>query len=238
MPEDKVKGLKKYLVEKVKNDENFAKEFVTFVARLASLASVPENMRIFSENAAMIGWFSTSESFLSEMKKAFDQGQESLDQYMISEIDSNYDKIKSSILSLHSDRKDILTCAFELHECKNWIASIPLFLAQTDGVFSDNVGAFLFSEHARRKEKLAERFRDKADQYMPYLYSPFEVETQFSSSIGSKSQAKKKNGPNRNGILHGSKKHLDYGSKINSYKCISLLSYVSMVFADLEANKI
>ncbi|MEH6711168.1 MAG: hypothetical protein V7733_08115 [Paraglaciecola polaris] len=235
MPEDIVKGLKEYLVEKIKSDENFAKEFV---ALMAGLASLPENIRIFSEEAAMIGWFSTSESFLGEMKKAFDQGQAALDQYMINEIDSNYVKIKSSILSLHSNRKEILTCAFELHERMNWIASIPLFLSQTEGVFSENVGSFLFSEHTQRKEKLAEKFRERAEQYMPYLYSPFEVETQFSSSISSKSQAKKRNGPNRNGILHGSRKHLDYGSKINSYKCISLLSYVSMVFASLEVNKI
>lgn len=234
MPEDIVKGLKEYLVEKIGSDENFTKELVTYVA---GLASVPENMRVFSEEAAMIGWFSTSESFLGEMKKAFDQGQESLDQYMLNEIDANYDKIKSSILSLHSNRKEIITCAFELHESQNWVASIPLFLAQTEGVFAENIGCFLFSEHAQRKEKLAERFKERAEQYMPYLYSPFEVETQFSSSISSKSQAKKRNGPNRNGILHGSRKHLDYGSKVNSYKCISLLSYVSMVFASLEANK-
>lgn len=179
-PEDIVKGLKEYLTEKVKSDENFAKKFVSFVV---GLASVPENMRIFSEDAAMMGWFSTSESFLGEMKKAFDQGQESLDQYMMSEIDSNYEKIKSSILDLNSSRKEILSCAFTLHESENWIASIPLFLAQTEGVFSENVGTFLFSEHVKRKEKLAKRYRDKADQYMPYLYSPFKVETQFSSSI-------------------------------------------------------
>jgi hypothetical protein len=233
VPEDIGKGLKEYLVDKVKSDEGFAKGFVTF---MLGLASVPENIRIFSEEAAMIGWFFTSESYMGEMKKAFDQGQESLDQYMISEIDSNYDKIKSSILSLHSNREEILACAFKLHEGENWIASIPLFLAQTEGVFSENIGTFLFSEHVKRKEKLAERFKGNADQYMPYLYSPFEVETQFSSSIGSKSQAKKKNGPNRNGILHGSRKHLDYGSKLNSYKCISLLSYISMVFAGLESK--
>ncbi len=235
MPEDIGEELKEYLVDKIKSDESFAKELGTFIA---GLASVPEGIRIFSAEAAMIGWFITSKSYMGEMKNSFDQGQESLDQYMITEIDSNYDEIKSSILSLHSNREEILACAFKLHEGENWIASIPLFLAQTEGIFSENIGTFLFSEHDKRKEKLSERFKGKANQYMPYLYSPFEVETQFSSSIGSKSQAKKKNGPNRNGILHGSRKHLDYGSKINSYKCISLLSYISMVFASLESNKI
>lgn len=235
MPEELAEGLKNYLVEKIKGDDKFAKEVVAFAM---GLASVPENIRIFSEEAALIGWFSTSESFLGEMKKAFDEGQDALDQYMLSEIDSNYDKIKASILSRHSNRKEILTCAFKLHEDHNWIASIPLFLAQTEGVFSENVGAFLFSGDSERKEKLSERFKGRTEQYMPYLYSPFEAKTQFSSNISSKSKAKKRNGPNRNGILHGSRKHLDYGSKINSYKCISLLSYVSMVFTTLEENKI
>jgi hypothetical protein len=228
------KRVKDYLLKKVATDKSFAKKFV---GCLIDMASVPENIRIFSERAALIGWFATSESFLGEMKKSFDKGQDELDSYMIQEIDCNYEKIKSLILGNHLNRQKILACAFQLHENENWTASIPLFLAQTEGIFCENVGAFLFSEQAKRKERLKERFEEKASEYMPYFYSPFEVKTQFSSSISSNSQAKKKNGPNRNGILHGSKKHLDYGSKTNSYKCISLLSYISMVFISLEADE-
>ena len=112
------------------------------------------------------------------------------------------------------------------------VASIPLFLAQAEGIFSENVGSLLFSEHDKRKAKLEERFKGSSDKYMPYLYSPFEVKTQFSAGISSSSKPKKLKGPNRNGILHGSRKHLDYGTQINSYKCISLLSYISMVFTN------
>ncbi len=175
---------------------------------------------------------------MGNMKKAFDESQEKLDSYMIEEINYNYSKIKESLLQNHEKRKHILSVAFDLHEQNNWIACIPLFLSQTEGIFSENVGSLLFSEHEQRKEKLQERFKDKAGEYMPYLYTPFESKTQFSAGISSASENKKKNGPNRNGILHGSRKHLDYGTKINSYKCISLLSYVSMVFTFLELENL
>ncbi|WP_127559271.1 hypothetical protein [Saccharospirillum alexandrii] len=226
-----INGMKSYLLQKIKDDPEFVKDLGNFIV---GMASVPQNIRDFSEKSAAIGWFITSESYMANMKKAFDEGQEKLDSYMIAEIDHNYSKIKESLLQKHENRKHILSVAFDLYEQQNWISCIPLFLSQTEGIFSENVGSLLFSEHDLRKQKLQERFKDKAGEYMPYLYTPFESKTQFSAGISSASDNKKKNGPNRNGILHGSRKHLDYGTKINGYKCISLLSYVSMVFNDLE----
>jgi len=223
--------MKSYLLLKIKNDPEFIEELGKLIV---GLASVPQNIRDFSESSAAIGWFFTTESFMGNMKKAFDESQEKLDSYMIEEINYNYSKL----LQNHEKRKHILSVAFDLHEQNNWIACIPLFLSQTEGIFSENVGSLLFSEHEQRKEKLQERFKDKAGEYMPYLYTPFESKTQFSAGISSASENKKKNGPNRNGILHGSRKHLDYGTKINSYKCISLLSYVSMVFTFLELENL
>ncbi len=37
-------------------------------------------------------------------------------------------------------------------------------------------------------------------------------------------------GPNRHGIIHGSLKHLDYGSKLNSYKALSFLLFCVELF--------
>lgn len=227
-----IKGMKSYLLKKIKEDPEIEKEVGELIF---GLASVPQNIKKFSEKSAAIGWFFTSESFLAGMKEAFDESQDSLDRYMIAEIDSNYSKIRESLLKNHQNRQEILSVAFDLHDQQNWIASIPLFLSQTEGIFSENVGALLFSEHEKRKLLLQERFKDKADLYVPYLYTPFESKIQFSAGISSASPNKKMNGPNRNGILHGSRKHLDYGIKINSYKCISLLAYVSMVFTSIES---
>jgi hypothetical protein len=35
----------------------------------------------------------------------------------------------------------------------------------------------------------------------------------------------KKKGPNRHGILHGYREHLDYGTELNSLKSFSLLAF-------------
>jgi hypothetical protein len=226
-----IEEMKVLLLDKRKTDPTFVKEIGLIMAGLASL---PESIRKFSEQSAKKGWFMINELPISDMKEAFDRGQAELDKYMIKEIDSNYLEIKQSILESHSKRKDILKCAFDLHESKNWIASIPLFIAQTEGVFHENVDAQLFSQHPKRKDKLRERSKKTTEEYMIYLYSPFETYNPFSAQTAHSSENSKRNGPNRNGILHGSSKHLDYGTKLNSYKCISLLSYVSMVFTQLE----
>lgn len=233
MSSNLVKGMESFLLQKIKDDAKFAEQFCSLVSGLASL---PQNIRDFSEESAAKGWFFTSESFMANMKDAYDEGQEKLDSYMIEEIDFNYIKIKKTLLQNHQNREHILSVAFDLHEKSNWIACIPILLSQTEGIFSENVGSLLFSETDKRKQKLLDRFKDKANEYMPFLYTPFVSKTQFSAGISASSNSKKKNGPNRNGILHGSRQHLDYGTKINSYKCISLLSYVSMVFTALEEN--
>ena len=230
--EEIVNGLKKYLLERV-TDPAFAKEFLVFIKALKSL---PSELRIFSEESAKIGWFATSDTFLGEMKKSFDVSQENLDAYMIEEISFNYQSIKSTLLDSHPKRKEILECAFKLHEEENWIACIPLFLTQAEGIFCEHTDAYLFSGKERRKDCLQSKFKEHAEAYMPYLYAPFEAKTQFASNNNSCSPKQKRNGPNRNGILHGDNRHLDYGSKLNSYKCISLLSYLSMVFVGLETK--
>ncbi len=110
---DLIDGLKEYLEEKIKTEPNFISDAVQFIS---AIATVPENIRVFTEDAAKVGWFITSESFMAEMKRAFDSSQEKLDSYMFEEIDSNYIKIKQEIINNHPKRRIVLECAFELHE--------------------------------------------------------------------------------------------------------------------------
>ncbi|WP_249553751.1 hypothetical protein [Shewanella sp. 10B] len=219
------------LLTKINEEPEFAENLVRFVF---GMLSFPENIREFSESAASLGWFLTSEIVLSDMKQALDESQECLDNYMVEEMTCNYIDIKKSLIKSHPEREHILSAAFYLHEQDNWIASIPLFLSQTEGIFSENVGAMLFSEHEQRKERLKAIFDSKAEQCMLFLSAPFETKNQFSAGISSASDSKKRNGPNRNGIMHGSRKHLDYGTKVNSFKCISLLSFVSSFFEGFD----
>jgi hypothetical protein len=234
MNKEFMEGAKQFFTEKMKTDPDFIKGMLEAAK---AITNYPAQLKRLTEEIALLGWFPTGESYIHGIADAHAAGRKALNEYMIKEIECDYHAIKRNLIGAHGNRSKILECAFALHESENWNASIPLFLAQTEGIFCENMGVFLFSEHERRKQVMQERFQDKANQYMPYLYAPFELQNlQYSSGISSSSQAKKLNGPNRNGILHGSRKHLDYGTKENSYKCISLLSYISMIFL-LEANE-
>ena len=134
------------------------------------------------------------------------------------------------IIELYPQRKEVLTAAFELHEAGNYIACIPLFLAQTDGICAENLQAFLFSGHEKRLNKISMRIEESNDDLVSALLETLKTKTQMGESI-SKSKAKHKiNGPNRNGILHGSRKHLDYASRLNSLKAFSYLAFLVHCF--------
>ena len=220
----------------IRINPNVVKSIVSSVVEVANiLDNYQKGFGHFSEKAAEKGWFVTSHTNVQGMVAAYNQGEDSLDKFMEHEIESNFEEIRSSIISANQNRAHILNPAFEFHLSEQWVASIPLLLAQTDGIFAKKVGAYLFSEHEKRKSLILEKYGQKGESFIPYMCTPFEVETQFSASIGSQSAEKKKRGPNRNGILHGSSRHLDYATKINSLKCISLLSYIAM-FIEVEST--
>jgi hypothetical protein len=130
-----------------------------------------------------------------------------------------------------SQRAHVVSVALDLHRQQNYIASIPLFLAQADGICSQEIGTFLFAEHQRRTETVENRISrlGEKQKITSVVLSALIWKTQIGSSIDHCKPSDKDNGPNRNGIVHGSRKHLDYGTRINSLKAFSLLAFVSIL---------
>ena len=153
-----------------------------------------------------------------------------IDEFMIEHLDKNWDVLTGKIIELYPKREEVLTAAFKLHQSGNYIACIPLFLSQTDGICAQNLGAYLFSEHEDRLERISNRIDDSNDVLTNAFLETLMTRTQIGEKI-SKSKAKHKLlGPNRNGILHGSRKHLDYGTRTNSYKAFSYLAFLVYCF--------
>lgn len=65
------------------------------------------------------------------------------------------------------------------------------------------------------------------------LLEPYKIKTQFSEGIRKSSFSDKKKAPNRNGILHGHRKHLDFGTELNSLNSFSLLAFVVFSTKDI-----
>lgn len=208
----------------------FAKENPDFFENLRTyFKNFPEIHSKIWKSAAERGWFANWFTTLG-FDTAAAGDPEAFDTYMIQHISNNLDNLENNLKSLYPKRKEIISTAFDLHKSKNFIASIPLFLSQADGICAENIGAFIFSEHAKREENIAQIIEDSPESIDRIFWTPMLSETQFGASIGKSKKTDKVKGPNRNGILHGSRKHLDYGTEINSLKAISFVSYIAFIF--------
>ncbi len=196
---------------------------------LDDFKNLPVKQREVWSKAASLGWYMNSESSIS-MKRYVDFGQQALDTYMAQELQADWKVLTTSIIAAYPARAEILACAFELHSEGRYIASIPLFFAQADGICAQNLGAHLFTDGTERESKIAERSQS-AEPFTDVLLELLGMDTQFNAGIREAKPKDKLRAPNRNGILHGSRKHLDYGTETNSLKAFSLLAFVVLVFS-------
>lgn len=185
---------------------------------------------------AQYGWFLNGNTPIS-VESALKQGKASVDRFMVADLKAQWSKNTHQILSLYPERKHVLKAAFELHEGGNYIASIPLFLSQIDGVCAQHLGAFLLSDHERRVERSQKIIEASSNSLTNAFLEVLNSETQFGARISSHSKLKKELAPNRNGILHGSRKHLDYGTEMNSFKAFSLLAFIVYCFQERNGGK-
>lgn len=179
------------------------------------------------------GWYPNWFTFEFEPKK----DDLSVDELMEEHLVQDWERITRKIAELYPNRAHILSVAFGLHSDENYIASIPLFLAQSDGVCCEVFKSFLFTENAV-KEKIESLVRDgkiESNIFADVFLEPFSLKNHHNAGMSKASEAAKAKAPNRNGILHGYRKHLDYGTRRNSLKTLSLLSFV--VFASTEFVK-
>jgi hypothetical protein len=188
------------------------------------IRELPERLRVGWSEAARKGWYPNPHTTLFDIEIATDA--QTLDCFMSQHIELDWEELTADLLRAHPERAHILTCAFELHQDGQYIASIPLFFSQADGIVASSIGAQLFTDHPSRGEKLT-KLAAHSGEFSAVLYQVLGVETQFGAGIRESASAKKALAPNRNGILHGSRRHLDYGTKLNSLKAFSLLAFVS-----------
>lgn len=159
----------------------------------------------------------------------------SLDELMEKHLEDNWDDITSKILESCPNREHILTNAFELHKQGNYIASIPLFLAHADGITCEELKSFLFTknETQQKLQEMMDSGKIEANMFTDVFLEPFKLKNHYNQGISKSGTTAKRKAPNRNGILHGHRKHLDYGTKTNSLKCFSLLAFVVFTVKDL-----
>ncbi len=180
------------------------------------------------------GWFPNWYTFFFRPENEYNN----LDDLMIAHIDGCWNELKEKIITHNPKRKHILEVAFKLHEEGNYIASIPLLLTQSDGICSEEFTYFFTKDHNTGRTAADEIIHQAENNELAVnflseiLIEPFKVDLQIKKGSSKTSKSAKEKGPNRHGIIHGSRKHLDYGSDINGYKAVSFLAFIVYAVKD------
>ena len=198
---------------------------------LDRLAKLPTRMQkaliVFAGN----GWYLDLDMSFEElwgleaafMKGHIEEAEESLSKY----FESRLDTIENSIKDKFSHRSGLIGEAFEAHRTGKYSLSIPALFAQTDGIckeiFDENLfcGSIIFARNKYVEQitydSLLEALLSPLKQSMPVNKTRQEREADF-------------HGLNRHLVMHG--ESLDFGTKVNSLKAISLFNYIARVIED------
>jgi hypothetical protein len=157
-------------------------------------------------------------------KGEVNEAEEALCEY----LEKRIPEIEKSISEKFPHRAHLIRAAFGAHRREEYILSIPVLLAQTDGICKDVMDQYLFRSRDKkpRTAKYVERWA--ADSFRAALLSPLTQTLPISASKGERVEGS--DALNRHTVMHG--EDLGYGSKKNGLKAISLLNYVAHVAGD------
>jgi hypothetical protein len=148
-------------------------------------------------------------------------------------FEKNWEELKEDIVEMCPSRSILLDRAFAAHQRGEYELSIPVFLAQSDGICKELAGYELFRKKGGvpATSEFVDQFT--ADSIMMALLEPFRSPMPISAS------EKERQGMqvpfNRHQILHG--EVVDYGTRVNSCRAISLLAYVYSVLKMAKESK-
>lgn len=198
---------------------------------LEALERLPIRMHEVLITFGQHGWYFDIEMpfhDLWELELAFKEGRtEEADAGLSGYFESRLDEIKTKIISRFKHREKIICEAFTAHKAGQYNVAIPVFFAQTDGICKDIFGRCLFYFKRSSDKPFSTLIIDQVasdalvatlvgllDKNLPVALNESKREVHFI-------------GLNRHMVMHG--ESLDYGTKFNSLKAISLLNYVARV---------
>lgn len=213
------------------SDFQKSEKFKNFIARLQR---ANENLNKSSNISVETGWFGTWMTAFSP----HEVDENNIDAHMIILLERDWDQWKIDLTTSFPNRKHILEEAFKLHEEGRYIASIPLFFSQADGICGEFLGKDYFSQ--KGFERIIELYPQTLCGDQNFILDVFkdEMNSKVKTIIRRNSSLviQSDKFPNRHGILHGDKGHLEYGTKINSLKAFSFLQYISFLILEIEEH--
>jgi len=143
--------------------------------------------------------------------------------------------IKEQLYTRYPNRKNVLESAFNAHDRGEYNLSIPVFLAQADGIGTQLLsGISPFSRKTSSTPRIlvtAEEINRLSAQVDTTIIEPLGLPLGMTARSNSSERLLHPHLYNRHEVLHGIS--VDYGNKINSLKAISILGHLATVFYDV-----
>ena len=213
--------------------KDYASSFERISQRLIEYQeSTPKHLLLIAE----YGWyidFDSDLNFPHQIAQELEDGNmQAADLILEKYYSSKLERIDKELSERHEDRKEIINEIFEGHKSGKYYLTIPAILSQVDGVCFD---------FTRKKFFIKER----GNNYLPEVTSELEslskgiidlflspIRNQTPIVVREMDLPKYQCTLNRHKVLHGVSK--DYGTKVNSLKCISLLKYISDLLIETD----
>jgi len=119
----------------------------------------------------------------------------------------------------------VLECAFQAHHRTEYELSIPVFLAQADGVCQEVTGYKLYGRKQKKPITAGFAANFVYEFLIEAVLEPLRTPLPISASLNDEDY--RVGTLNRHEVLHGIS--VDYGTRTNSLKAMSLLSYVCSI---------
>lgn len=196
--------------------------------------STPKYLLLISE----YGWFIDFNSELNfplRIVQEIEEGNiETADNILNEYYSEKLECIGEELFERHHERKEIIKEIIEGHKNGKYHLTIPTILSQVDGICFDFTRKKFF-------------IKDSTNNYLPQITSELEslsesivdlflspIKNQTPIMVADKYLSNYPCTLNRHEVLHGVSKN--YGTRINSLKCISLLKYISDLLIETKKD--
>ncbi|MDV7210112.1 hypothetical protein [Azotobacter beijerinckii] len=201
-----------------------------------ALRAVPPKILEAVHQLALQSWYVSGSMSVPAMRRwgrliqeqRFDEADEALCQY----FESNLEEIETQLKNALPIRARILEAAFNAHLNGQYALSVPVFLAQADGVCEERIKASPFlRERGKETPKTATWASSSGSDMLNAFVDP--LTKVYPIAYNSKERLPDFTGLNRHTVLHG--EDSQYDTRVNSLKALSLLLYVeNFVPSDLS----
>jgi len=206
-----------------------------------TFGELPKQMRKVMEYLSKRGWYVGPDMTLPGTKhlaKLVDQGEhEKIEVEMQGWAESRIEDILAKIKQNFGSRLGIITDAVEAHKGGKYSLSVPVLLAQADGIAYESIHTFLFMGNPRKKfEKFLSTLGPLGpESTLEILVSPLRPCKPSGKKAKMLFSGTNKGHANRHKILHGM--DTDYATKANSLRALLLVDYLLGIKEMLDSHK-